>query len=71
MNLCDLRKSITEMAYEEKLALILSIRASRRTSKRAVAAKKPAATKSPKKEIDLDAMIRALPKDQLRKLLGI
>jgi outer membrane protein assembly factor BamE (lipoprotein component of BamABCDE complex) len=59
------------MTYEEKLSLILQIRASRRISKKASSAVKKASTGSRKtKDIDLDSLLKGMSKEQLTKLLG-
>lgn len=71
MNLSDLRKSFTDMSYEEKLSLILQIRASRRMSKKAPSAVRKTSTSSRKtKDIDLDSLLKGMSKEQLTKLLG-
>ena len=71
MHLRDLRKSFTEMEYTDKLNLILSIRASRRVSKK-VAAPRAAATRkaATKKPVDVDALLKTMSKEQLMKLLA-
>jgi hypothetical protein len=59
------------MSYEEKLSLILQIRASRRMSKKPPSAVKKASAGSRKtKDIDLDSLLKGMSKEQLTKLLG-
>jgi len=65
MILEDLKKSATKMSTEELTAMILELRASRRTRKVKPAAKKAAI----KSDASLDKMIANLNPAQIQKLL--
>ena len=67
MILEDLKKSITKMSTDELTAMILELRASRRTRKEKPAAKKAAA----KSDASLEKSITALSPAQRAKLLEL